>query len=410
MTRLRDGWLHALALAGLSLAPPDVSGGATDPTAPTDRTPTAIRQEFNAVSARIDSLVRVMSAADPEAIDINRLPGAADGIRLPEGTSVVCIFWADDEARVWINDFLVGETRLTPVEVEIPHFYLQGRNRIRARCWDTDQVESGFLFGLYVKDPGGALRPILVSDESWQTGSGPALEITYAHPVPDIPSARVIWHTRFFGKAEFAKRFSRGEIQRALTEPARAHAPKTRRKRMDYHGFLQNLISLQETRAGLKRQLLASADRGLQSVYTGHRNPEVSFTLGKAGPLKEETSLTFAKEVESWAEKLAQSEKRLLYPRKRTLKGEDAAIEAAGSAARATETGDRKDAYRPPEERSPGDQSVTGRKAGDGSTATAASGGSGGGRGSRAGLLFPTIIMAAYIWYVVSKGTEGYRI
>ncbi len=410
MTLSRDRWLAALVLAGLSLAPPNVSGSVTDPTVATRRNPLAIRQEFNAVSAQIDSLVRVMSAADPEAIDIKRLPGAADVIRLPKGTSVVCIFWADDEARVWFNDFLVGETRLTPVEIEIPHVYLRARNGIRARCWDTDQVESGFLFGLYLKDARGALHPILVSDETWQTENGPALEITYAHPVPDIPDAWVIWHSRIFGHAEFAKRFGRREIEQALAKSSRARAPKTHRKRMDYHGFLQRLLSLQKTRAGLKRQLQKSVDPVLQTAYTGHRNPEVSFTLGKAGPLKEETSLTFAKEVESWAEKLAQSEKRLLYPRKRTLKGEDAAIEAAGSAARATETGDRKDAYRPPEERSPGDQSVTGRKAGDASRATAASGGSGGGRGSRAGLLFPTIIMAAYIWYVVSKGTDAYRI
>ena len=410
MNLLRNLCLAALVSAVLSLAPRDVSGRTTDGTAATHRSPTAIRQEFNSVSARIDSLVRVMEAADPGAIDINRLPGAADRIRLPKGASVVCIFWADDEARVWINDFLVGETRLTPVEIEIPHVYLKGRNRIRARCWDTDQVESGFLFGLYVKDPGGALHPILGSDESWQTTSGPALEITYAHPVPDIPSARVIWHARLFGHVEFAKQFNRREIQRALLESARANPPGTRRKRMDHHGFLQNLISMQETRARLKHQLQKSADPVHQTAYTGHRNPEVSFTLGKAGPLKEETSLTFAKEVESWAEKLAESEKRLLYPKKRTLKGEDAAIAAAGAAGLGTESGKRQDAYRPPEERSPGEQSLTGRKGKEGSSAAAASGGSGGGRGSRAGLLFPTIIMAAYIWYVVSKGTDGYRI
>ncbi len=410
MNLLRYRWRAALVPAVLLSAPPDVPGSAIDPAAATRRNPLAVRQEFNAVSARIDSLVRVMEAADPDATDIKRLPGADDVIRLPKGASVVCIFWADDEARVWINDFLVGETRLTPVEIEIPHVYLKGTNRIRARCWDTDQVESGFLFGLYVKDSRGALHPILVSDESWQTENGPALEVTYAHPVPDVPSARVIWHTRIFGRAEFAKQFSRREIRRALSESARGRAPKTHRKRMDYHGFLQSLLSLQETRAGLKRQLLASADPEFQSVYTGHRNPEVSFTLGKAGPLKEKTSLTFAKEVEQWADKLAETEKRLVYPRKRALKGEDAAIAAAGRAGRATETGDRQDAYRPPEERSPGDQSVAGRKGRDGSSATAAAGGSGGGRGSRAGLIFPTIIMAAYIWHVVSKGADAYRV
>lgn len=408
-------WLAALALSVSPLLAADVSGTADNRTAASAPNPLSIRQEFNEVSAQIDSLIRVMSAEDPGAIDRKRLPGTADVLRLPKGTSVVCIFWADDEARVWLNDFPVGETRLTPVEVEVPHLYLRSKNRIRARCWDTDHVESGFLFGLYLKDAGGSLRPVLVSDDSWRTTDGRALEITYAHPVPDIPSARVIWQTRLFGQAEFTKRFDRREIERALSTPSRAQAPKTRQKRMDYHGFLQNLISLQETRARLKRQLLETTDPDFHTAYTGHRNPEVSFTLGKAGPLKEETSLTFAKEVESWAEKLAEAEKRLVYPEKRALKGEDAAISAARRAATGKEHGDRRDAYRPPDERSPGEREVSQRSGMEGRSAAAESGRRGGfggssGRGSRAGLLFPSIILAAYIWYIVSKGTDGLRI
>ncbi|MDE2997917.1 MAG: hypothetical protein OXU79_02435 [Gemmatimonadota bacterium] len=412
--RSRNRWIAVLALSVSSLPAADVSGKADDRAAASAPDPLSIRQEFNAVSAQIDSLIRVMSAEDPGAIDRKRLPGNADVLRLPKGTSVVCIFWADDEARVWLNDFPVGETRLAPVEVEIPHLYLKSRNRIRARCWDTDHVESGFLFGLYLKQSSGALHPILVSDESWQTGNGQALEITYAHPVPDVPSARVIWHSRIFGEAEFSKEFTRREIEGALSKPSRAQAPRTLRRRMDYHGFLQNLISLQETRAGIKRQLQASTDPVLQTAYTGHRNPEVSFTLGKAGPLKEETSLTFAKEVEIWAEKLAETEKRLVYPERRALKGEDAAIAAAGRAGTGRERGDRREAYRPPDERSPGEQTVS-RRSREGGSAASESGNRGGfggrgGRGSRAGLLFPSIILAAYIWYVVSKGTDGLRI
>jgi len=413
--RSRNRWLAALALSVSTLLPADASGSAADRTVQTDRGPLSIRQEFNAVSAQIDSLIRVMSAADPGAIDKKRLPGTADALRLPKGTSVVCIFWADDEARVWINDFSVGETRLTPVEVEIPHLYLKNRNRIRARCWDTDHVESGFLFGLFLKEANSALHPILVSDDTWQTESGPALEIFYAHPVPDIPSAKVIWHSMIFGQAEFSKGFTRREIEQALAKPSRAQAPETRQKRMDYHSFLQNLISLQETRARLKGQLQETTDPVLQTAYTGHRNPEVSFTLGKAGPLKEATSLTFAKEVELWAEKLAETEKRLVYPDKRTLKGEDAAIAAAGPAAFGTKSGERTDAYRPPDERSPGEQTVSERRGSEGKSAATESGERGGfgassGRGSRAGLLFPSIILAAYIWYVVSKGTDALRI
>ena len=82
------------------------------------------------------------------------------------------IFWADDEARVWLNDFPVGETRLTPVEVTVPDLYFQGQNRLRVRCWDTDRVESGFLGGLYLKDRAGRLYPIVVSNGTWETTGG----------------------------------------------------------------------------------------------------------------------------------------------------------------------------------------------------------------------------------------------
>ena len=414
MYRSRNRWLTALALAVFPWALPDVPGNTADRSAATDRSLISIRREYNAVSAQIDSLVAAMTAADPGAIDERRLPGDADVLRLPEGTSVVCIFWADDEARVWLNDFLVGETRLTPVEIEIPHVYLKSRNRIRARCWDTDHVESGFLFGLYLKDANDALHPILVSNDTWQTTDGPALEITYAHAVPDIPSARVIWHTRLFGQAKFVKRFNRREIEQALLKTSLTRAPNTKKKRMDYHGFLQSLISLQETRAGLERQLRESADPVPQSAYKGHRNPEISFTLGKAGPLKEETSLTFAKEVELWAEKLAETEQRLVYPRKRALKGEGAAIAAAGTATSGAKRGNRLDAYRPPEERSPGEQSVSGKRGREGKSAAAASSGRGGsgesrGRASRAGLLLPTVVIAAYVGFVISKRRDVFR-
>ena len=412
MYRSRNRWLTALALAVFPWALPDVPGSTADRTAATDRTLISIRQEYNAVSSQIDSLVGAMNAADPGAVDDKRLPRAADVLRLPEGTSVVCIFWADDEARVWLNDFLVGETRLTPVEIEIPRVYLKNRNRIRARCWDTDHVESGFLFGLYLKNANGALHPILVSDDTWQSTNGPALEIIYAHPVPDIPSARIIWHSRIFGQAEFVKRFSRRDIEQALSKTSWKSAPNTKRKRMDYHSFVQSLLSLQETRAGLERQLRESAGPVMQPAYDGHQNPGISLTLGKAGPLKEEKSLTFAKEVKLWAEKLAETEKRLVYPRKRALKGEGALIAAAGTAASGTEVGDRRNAYRPPEERSPGEKSnarYKGRKKDPAASEPVGSAGSSG-RASRAGLLLPTIVIAAYVGFVISKSRDVFRV
>ena len=75
------------------------------------------------------------------------------------------IFWADDEAEVFINGYRVAQTRLTPVQIEIPKLYLREQNVIQAHCWDTDGVESGFMAGLYVRDEQGRLRPVLVTDE-----------------------------------------------------------------------------------------------------------------------------------------------------------------------------------------------------------------------------------------------------
>ena len=117
----------------------------------------ALRREYNDVSAAVDSLVRMMQKADAEVL--KKLPEARPERVLPEGMTAVMIFWADDEARVWLNDFPVGETRLTPVEVTVPDLYFQGQNRLRVRCWDTDRVESGFLGGLYLKDGAGRLYP-----------------------------------------------------------------------------------------------------------------------------------------------------------------------------------------------------------------------------------------------------------
>ena len=91
----------------------------------------SVRREYNTISAQVDSLVRTMEAVDPRALEASLLP--SESLAIPEGMTLVIIFWADDEARIWFNDYLVGETRLTPVEVEIPSLYLRPRNTIRAR-------------------------------------------------------------------------------------------------------------------------------------------------------------------------------------------------------------------------------------------------------------------------------------
>ena len=379
----------------------------------------ALRQEYNAVSAQIDSLVRAMGEMDAEALDAKQLPKGKAGGLLPEGLEVVLIFWADDEARVWINGYPAGETRLSPVEITVPQLYLRERNRIRARCWDTDWVESGFLCGLYVKDRAGNLHPVVVSDESWRTGEAPAQEIAYAHPVPDIPGAQVIWGERIFGAIQLEGGFDRQAILQAASKAPSGPGsrPDVRESRMDYHAFVQSLALLQERRDALKRTL---QERGGPApdlpVYAVPGRRSLSLTLGKAGPLQEAVSAPLAEQVQAWAQELPEEQKQLIYPERRKLKGEDAANPASQEAApSAGNGGDRQLAYRPPDERKtarPGEERAgkpgggrpgTGTEGEGGAGAPGAAGRRGGGRASRLGLLLPTLILGIYTGYAVSR-------
>ena len=387
----------------------------------------ALRQEYNAVSAHIDSLTRMMADVDPKALDAGLLPKGDEAPVLPEGASVVVIFWADDEARVWINDYLVGETRLRPVEVTVPSLYLRSQNRIRARCWDTDWVESGFLCGLYLKDHAGGLHRILVSDGTWRAGDGSASEIAYAHPIPDIPGAEVIWGTALFGTVEMARTFDQRAIRLAASRPAEAMAPPSgvQEGRMDYHTFVQSLARLEERREALKSKLREGV-RGAPPVpvYAGPERRSLSLTLGKAGPLRERVSVPVADRIKSWAQELPESQKHLIFPERRRLKGEGAANPAHRQPVPTEgETGARQRAYRPPDERptvppgsaaegkgkgEPRDGAAGGEAGpGGGGGAAGTSGGwAGAGRASRLGLWLPTLLLGLYVGYVVLHWQE----
>jgi len=260
----------------------------------------ALRREYNDVSAAVDSLVRMMQVADAEVL--KKLPETRPERVLPEGMTAVMIFWADDEARVWLNDFPVGETRLTPVEVTVPDLYFQGQNRLRVRCWDTDRVESGFLGGLYLKDGAGRLYPIVVSNGSWETTGGRVTEIIYAHPMPDIPGAHPIWGTRMFGFVDMAITFDRDAIDRAV-ETASARPMAARQQAMDYHTFAQKIAVLQARREKLRADLARQSNLSVP-LYNQERTRSASLTLGKAAPLTEKVSAPVAKNVRSWSEKL----------------------------------------------------------------------------------------------------------
>ena len=367
-----------------------------------ERDVSAIRREYNDVSAAVDSLVRMIQAADAEVL--KKLPEARAERILPEGMTAVMIFWADDEARVWLNDFPVGETRLTPVEVTVPDLYFQGQNRLRVRCWDTDRVESGFLGGLYLKDGAGRLYPIVVSNGAWETAGGRATEITYAHPMPDIPGAQPIWDRRVFGVVDMAVTFDRGAIDRALAESARSMT--ARQQAMDYHTFAQQLAVLQARREKLSANL--AREGGLSvPLYTRERARSASLSLGKAAPLTEKVSAPVAKNVRSWSEKLPAVQQQLIYPDRRALKGEGAVTATTGDVVpTASDRGSREQAYRPPDERGgmkskTKDEGVNAQVQPQGMRR-----GGGGGQSSQAtrlGLLLPTLIVGIYVLYVAIR-------
>ena len=207
-----------------------------------------VRQEYNQTAAAIDTIVGLFGRQQLERLaDADRI-----SVELPEGVKPVLLFWADDEAELFLNGNPISRSRLTPTRVEIPAFHLAAQNELLAHVWDTDRVESGFMCGLYLEDELGLLTPILTSGErEWETRQGTGVaEIFYAHPQPDIPEARVIWGDRLFGEVWLRARFTGESVRRALSRApsARSLQPdqEWQRDSMEFDNALSRLVLLQE--------------------------------------------------------------------------------------------------------------------------------------------------------------------
>ena len=373
-----------------------------------------LRREYNLVSAGIDSLVRTMQKIDDEVLKKPTVPEHRTERIIPNGMSLVMIFWADDEARIWLNDFVVGETRLTPVEVTVPDLYLKGQNQIRARCWDTDGVESGFICGLYLRDAAGVLYPVVVSNDQWaSTDGGQAIAITYAHPSPDIPGAEPIWGTHVFGVLELTVSFDQAAVQNAVSKATQGRAPEQVQQRdMNYHDFVKQLSILQARRESLLKDMQAfSASVMSIPSFSGKSGRKVSLTLGKAGPLKEAMSEPISEKVRLWSQALPEEQAALIYPDKRMLKGEVAVNMSDGDFVPVGgDGGARKQDYTPPKELGPakgkdqssGQKGVSAESNLEGEGGLGSAGGGMFGRASRLGLLVPTLILGLYVLYVIS--------
>ncbi len=370
----------------------------------------ALRKEYNRVSARIDSIVRAMESIDAGTLDSEKLPEAKEALGLPDGSQVVAIFWADDEAKIWINGHFVGETRLTPVEVVIPELYLKSENVVRAKGWDTDYVESGLLFGLYLRQ-NRVLHPIVVSDDSWQDINGSVETITYAHAMPNIPQAEVIWGEQTFGIVEMFVNFNAGAVRRAGDRGGERQFASGERREMSLHTFVAELSMLETERDRLQIELQRRAPRLSVPAYRGGPG-QGSLTLGKAGPLKEGVTRPISERVKAWSDRLPPEQKALIYRERRRLRGEGEATAEGERVVGAGGVEDRKTDYSPPSDRrnrEPGSQdgsagSASGSEGGDGEATGAYSNGGGfAGRASRLGLLIPTLILATYAVYATHE-------
>ena len=312
-----------------------------------------LRQQYNGVAAQIDSLVRQL-----DGVPIETLTRSGDVDQgLPAGMRLVLLFWADDEAEVFLNGFRIGESRLRPVRVEIPALYLQAQNQLRVHCWDTDRVESGFMAGLYLEEPDGSLRQVLVTGAAdWFSGGVPVQEIYYAHPVPDIPAAQVVWGERLFGQIWLEAAFDARHLRQAAGRtPAGRGDAAAQRRPMDTHSIVERLIALQEELTKVEEALARQRRKWpLEVAYRGYVNSQVSYTLGREAPLEEVDELQTAEQLHAWAAQLPAAHQALVLPERRALKGSRAATvakdrqeTAAGGAA------DRRSDYRAPAERGP---------------------------------------------------------
>ena len=355
--------VRALLWVQILLILPVSSGAAQtrrDPAAVTaDPQQVRWRREYNEVAAAIDTLVRLYGRDSLERLTKTRARSQQETV---VSDPLVLLFWADDEAEVFLNGYPVSRTRLTPTRVEIPRFYLRDQNELRVHCWDTDSVESGFMAGLYVQDPGGGLRSVIVTGESfeWHTDSEPAQEIFYSHSVPDIPDARVIWGDQLFGELWLQAAFTREAVVAAAHKPESGVLPIGSESRpMDFHQVVTRLVSLEGRRDDIAAKLGGGRRAGFPR-YGGDPPPStaVAFSLGRAAPLAEGADRAVSQSLRQWAQRLPATERALVLRPQRHLKGWQAATPAVamqddrgGGGGREE---DRRADYRPPPERGTG--------------------------------------------------------
>ncbi len=322
----------------------------------------ALRQQYNQVSASIDTLVRLYGG--DKLRELAKRKG--DSRLLPANSKLILIFWADDEAELFLNGHRIGETRLTPTRVEIPVVYLRESNVLRAHCWDTDRVESGFMAGLYLQDGRGRLRKVLATGGGhWWVAGRRAEQRFYNHSLPDIPGAEVIWGMTLFGEVELETQFDAAQLARAARRrPLRGAAGNVSHQLMETHLVVSRLVHLQKQRDELAQKLHARRSPAQDVLYEGFVRGRLAFSLGKASRLAEVESIEAAKKLLAWTEELPAAQRELVFPQKQALKGTSHVVPQRTVTGTVRGEADRRRDYAPPA--APGSARGEGRATGAG--------------------------------------------
>ena len=329
----------------------------------------ALRHQYNQVSASIDTLVRLYGG--DKLRELAERKGTSRIV--PANSKLVLMFWADDEAELYLNGHRIGETRLTPTRIEIPVVYLDKSNVLRAHCWDTDRVESGFMAGLYLQDGRGRLRRVLATGSGrWRVAGRRAEPRFYSHSVPDIPGAEVIWGTTLFGEVELEARFDAGHLARAARRrPLTGAASPAQHQPMETHTVVSRLVRLQKQRDELARKLQARRSATPDVLYRGFIRGRLAFSLGKADKLAEVESIDAAQKLLAWTEALPTAHRELVFPKKQALKGVAHVVPPRTVGRTARGEADRRREYTPPAARGSANKGE-GRAAGSGEARSAA--------------------------------------
>tara|TARA_B100001250_G_scaffold144418_1_gene123640 strand:+ start:495 stop:1649 length:1155 start_codon:yes stop_codon:yes gene_type:complete len=304
------------------------------------------RKEYNAIAAKLDTLARLHDLSSVENM-IRRPPTAAPDLKL------VLIFWADDEAEVFLNGFLVGRTRLTPTQIEIPSIYLKNTNILQAHCWDTDKVESGFMAGLYVVGNGDDLHPVLLTDEGiWSTPEGFAEVRFYSNSVPDIPRAEVVWGSGMYGEVWLETQFSLRDVNSAKQANA-VEMTLSNMKPMESHSVISNMVRLNARKKELESMFSRhnSRNRLKTERYSGYVSRRLAFSLGKAGRLVSQGGAKLAEELDDWRKKMSPEQAlQLTAAPSRRLKGIDSHVAEQRADVGSKNEKDRRSNYTPPKD------------------------------------------------------------